>query len=57
MSEFFHMGGYAFNVWTSYALAFLILIVNIISPILRHKKNLQKARDIQQFNRTTSDDT
>jgi len=50
MTEFFYMGGYAFHVWTSYALAFLVLIINIVGPSLRHKKNIQIARDIQQFN-------
>lgn len=32
--QFFHMGGYAFYVWTSYALAFVILLINLISPLL-----------------------
>jgi len=32
MSEFFHMSGYAFYVWTSYGLAFVILLANIIIP-------------------------
>ena len=38
MNEFFHMGGYAFFVWTSYGLAALILIANIILPIQRKKE-------------------
>ncbi|MFW5450768.1 MAG: heme exporter protein CcmD [Methylophagaceae bacterium] len=57
MTEFLYMGGYAFNVWMSYALALLVLSVNIVSPSLRHKRNLLKASDIQQFNETKSDDT
>jgi heme exporter protein D len=57
MSEFLYMGGYAFNVWTSYGLAFLILVINIVGPSLGHKRNLLKASDIQQFNETQSDDT
>ncbi len=32
--QFFHMGGYAFYVWTSYGLAFVILLINLISPLL-----------------------
>ncbi|MBE9562079.1 MAG: heme exporter protein CcmD [Proteobacteria bacterium] len=32
MNEFFHMGGYAFYVWTSYGLTFLVLIANLIIP-------------------------
>jgi heme exporter protein D len=37
-SEFFNMGGYAFFVWTSYALALAVVVVNIVSPILQRKK-------------------
>ena len=37
-SEFFNMGGYAFYVWTSYALFLVIVIANIISPIMQRKK-------------------
>ena len=38
MNEFFHMGGYAFFVWTSYGLAAIILIANIIIPMQRKKE-------------------
>jgi len=37
-TDFFHMGGYAFFVWTSYGLALVIVLVNIISPLLQRKK-------------------
>ena len=37
-SEFFNMGGYAFFVWTSYALTLVVVIANIISPIMQRKK-------------------
>ena len=57
MNEFFYMGGYAFHVWTSYALALVVLLVNIIGPNLKHKKNLQKASDFQLLNGTQSNDT
>lgn len=40
MSEFFHMGGYAFFVWTSYGLAAIILLANIILPLQRKKEIL-----------------
>ena len=33
MSEFFHMGGYAFYVWTSYGLALLVLLANFLIPL------------------------
>jgi len=38
MNDFFHMGGYAFFVWTSYGLAAIILIANIIIPMQRKKE-------------------
>ncbi len=41
MSEFFHMGGYAFFVWTSYGLAAIVLIANIILPMKRKKEILE----------------
>ena len=37
MLEFLQMGGYAFYVWMSYALAALILILNIAIPKWQHK--------------------
>lgn len=32
-SDFFHMGGYALYVWSSYGLAFAVLLVNLILPL------------------------
>ena len=43
-SEFFHMGGYAFFVWTSYGIAFVVLLANIISPILQRRKTITRIR-------------
>jgi len=40
--EFFAMGGYAFYVWTSYGLALVILLANIILPILQRKKFIRE---------------
>ena len=38
MNEFFNMGGYAFYVWGSYALALVILALNVVFPVrLEHK--------------------
>ena len=53
MNEFFHMGGYAFYVWTSYGLTLIVLVANLIIPynqeraILRTlaRKLRRKARD------------
>ena len=38
MSEFLHMGGYAVYVWSSYALAAVILLANLLIPHLRLKR-------------------
>ncbi len=35
-SEFFHMGGYAFYVWTAYSLTVVVLGGTILAPLLRH---------------------
>jgi heme exporter protein D len=43
-SEFFNMGGYAFYVWTSYALTFIILLANIVSPIMQRKKAIKRIK-------------
>ncbi|HHJ36238.1 MAG TPA: heme exporter protein CcmD [Gammaproteobacteria bacterium] len=43
-SEFFHMGGYAFFVWTSYALTLIIVVANIISPIRQRKKVISRIK-------------
>ncbi len=43
-SEFFHMGGYAFFVWTSYALTFAIIIANIVFPIMQRKKVIKRIK-------------
>ena len=32
LNEFLHMGGYAFYVWTSYGIALIILLANILLP-------------------------
>ena len=36
-SEFIHMGGYGFYVWSSYGLALLVLVLNLYLPLRRHK--------------------
>ena len=44
--DFFHMGGYALYVWTSYGIAFIILIINVIVPVVRKQRLL---RELQRF--------
>ncbi|MDD5271895.1 MAG: heme exporter protein CcmD [Methylovulum sp.] len=42
LQEFFAMGGYAFYVWTSYGICFLVLLANIVLPIIRRKQFLRQ---------------
>lgn len=41
VTQFFHMGGYAFYVWTAYAITTLLLVLNVYIPI-RHAKSQQR---------------
>jgi heme exporter protein D len=43
-AEFFNMGGYAFFVWTSYALTFFIVVANIVSPLMQRKKIIARIK-------------
>ena len=43
-SEFFNMGGYAFYVWTSYAIFFIVILVNIIAPVMHRKKVISRIK-------------
>lgn len=43
-SEFFHMGGYAFFVWSSYGVATLLLGWMFVSPIFRRKQIIRELR-------------
>ena len=38
--DFFHMGGYAVYVWTSYGLAAVVLLANLAIPRLRRRRVL-----------------
>ena len=38
--EFLNMGGYAFYVWTSYAIAAAVLIANLVAPVRLRRKLL-----------------
>ena len=43
-AEFFDMGGYAFFVWTSYALFVVIIAANVIAPILQRRKIIARIK-------------
>ena len=40
--EFIAMGGYAFYVWTSYFIALLVLIVNVLMPVIQRKRFMRQ---------------
>jgi heme exporter protein D len=42
LQEFLAMGGYGFYVWTSYGIATIILVANIVLPILQRKSFLRQ---------------
>jgi heme exporter protein D len=44
VQEFFHMGGYAVYVWTSYGLCFAVLAFNLIVPLRRQNEMLKSLR-------------
>jgi heme exporter protein D len=55
LTEFFHMGGYAFYVWTSYGVALLVLLLNVALPLRQRKKLLDNiARAARRARRTTT---
>ena len=43
-SDFWNMGGFAFYVWTSYALAAVVLALNIVVPLARRHAVLRDLR-------------
>ena len=44
LEEFFHMGGYAVYVWSSYGLAFIVMLLIFIKPIIARKQILKDLR-------------
>jgi heme exporter protein D len=54
LNEFLHMGGYAFYVWTSYGIALIVLLANILLPVLQRRKLLADiARSARRARRNT----
>jgi len=43
-SEFFAMGGYAFFVWTSYGIALVVILLNIVMPMIERKKVISRVK-------------
>jgi len=52
-SEFFAMGGYALYVWGSYAVAAVLLTLNVILPLRRNKTVLRNLREFYRLKRQT----
>jgi heme exporter protein D len=44
MSTFLAMGGYAFTVWASYAVFFIVLVADFLAPVFRRRRNLRELR-------------
>lgn len=42
MREFFHMGGYAFYVWTAYGLAAVVLLGVLGQSLAWHRRLLKR---------------
>ncbi len=42
MNEFLHMGGYASYVWSSYAIALVVLLANLVAPLRARRKLLTR---------------
>ncbi len=48
MMEFLSMGGYAGYVWSSYAIALIILLLNLLAARKRHKSVLRRLRQLHK---------
>lgn len=49
MSDFFHMGGYAVFVWSSYGIAAVLLTISWVTPLMRSKAILKKLKRRQSL--------
>lgn len=45
MNAFLAMGGYAAYVWPAYAVFFVVLAAELLSPALRRRRLLREMRD------------
>lgn len=50
MVNWFGMGGYGYYVWSCYGLAIIILGLNVIEPLRRQNRIMNKLRKAQQDN-------
>lgn len=54
LRTFLHMGGYAVYVWSSYALALVVLVMNVIMPRKREQEFFQTLKKRQARRKTGS---
>ena len=55
LREFFEMGGYAFNVWSVYAIFGVFVAVNILLPIIRRGKIIKELKRRASFEKADTD--
>jgi heme exporter protein D len=44
LAEFLNMGGYATYVWSSYGVAAVVLVANLLIPVQKHRLLLSRLR-------------
>lgn len=44
LESFWNMGGYAAYVWPAYGITALVLLVNLVWPMLEHKRSLRQMK-------------
>ena len=49
------MGGYAFNVWSVYAIFGIFVVVNMLLPILRKEKIIKELKRRASFEKAETD--
>ncbi len=54
LSEFFNMGGYAAFVWSSYGLALVVLLLNILLPWQQHRQTVRKLKRMHRRGKDAS---
>ncbi|MGB0206080.1 MAG: heme exporter protein CcmD [Neptuniibacter sp.] len=53
-SEFLAMGGHGKYVWLSYAIALVVIVINIVNPVLQKKKVISDlARRLRREKKTS----
>lgn len=48
MKEFFAMGGYAFFVWSSYAIVTFVIVANVIAARMKRKRIIKELIELAE---------